>query len=94
MHVIIALIYRLHVHVHNAHWFEYPLLFGTLVPHFLEQLRVLREDVGMWYKVKLSLANPRLETREVPPESILAANLKRPREVVELCVVLVEDTCK
>ena len=48
----------------------------------------------MWYKVKISLAHPRLETREDPPESILAANLKRPREVVELGVfvrIIVKD---
>lgn len=65
--------------------FDDPFLPGAAVlPGFAEQLDVLRKDEGPGKKAELLFAKATLHLRQVPPQPVLSANLKRSREVVQL----------
>ncbi len=72
-----------------SHRFEYPLLLDSFVPDFPEQFHVLWQYKGERYKPQLFLTHSRLQTREVPPQTIFTTYLKRTGEMIELCVVCV-----
>lgn len=65
--------------------FDDPFLPGaTVLPGLAEQLYVLRKDKGPGEKTELLLAKANPHFRQVPPESVLSANLKCSWEVVQL----------
>lgn len=65
--------------------FDDPFLPGaTVLPGLTKQLDVVRKDEGPGEKAELLFAKANLHLRQVPPQAVLPANLKRPGEVVQL----------
>ena len=72
-------------HTSLAYRLKDPLLSGSsLIPLLLELSHVLRKDERLRNKVTLLLPNSSLKSREIPPKSILSANLKGPWEMINL----------
>ena len=69
--------------------FDDPLLLvAAVLPDTLELLHVLRQHKRLREEAELLLAEVRLHLAQVAPQAVLASDLERAREVVDLLVFL------
>ena len=79
----------------GTHRFDDPLLLGVaLVPGGLQVRQVRRQDKRLRKEAELLLAELSQQSRQVAPQTVLAAELERAGEMVELKHAHRQESCR